>query len=277
LAQASAAKQVVVQGRELHKLCWSMPLWACYRAALQRQPLLTKALTSASLMTVSDTLCQGLEYSSRHQTREGCAHDPSRKPPSYDWGRSSRMAALGFFYIGPISHCWYNVLERWVRMQHPVTGIGCKLVLDAFLFSPVAVGGYLACRSKLEGQDALGVIASWRSTWWPALLASWSFWPAANLVSFSVVPMQFRVLYNSTLSVVWNAVLYHLTTKEPGAAHKHARQLGASLQQRGHEAGQRLLHLALAASGMPWCLAAGALGHGGAWRASLVSLARRLP
>jgi hypothetical protein len=52
-----------------------------------------------------------------------------------------------------------------------------------------------------------------RLKWMAALQASWTFWPAANVVNFSVVPVPLRVLYNNVLSVGWNAFLSRLNAE----------------------------------------------------------------
>ena len=86
-----------------------------------------------------------------------------------------------------------------------------QLALDALLFSPVAIGGYFVWRTVLENSNVLDTIA-WKLQfkWLPALQASWSFWPLANVVNFGLVPLPFRVLYNNSLSLFWNAYLTNL-------------------------------------------------------------------
>ena len=39
-----------------------------------------------------------------------------------------------------------------MKVPRPAVGIGFKLVLDAIIFSPVAIAGYFTLRSVLEGK-----------------------------------------------------------------------------------------------------------------------------
>jgi protein Mpv17 len=39
------------------------------------------------------------------------------------------------------------------------------------------------------------------------MLANWKIWPAANALSFAVVPLQYRVLFSNMVALVWNIYL----------------------------------------------------------------------
>jgi protein Mpv17 len=186
---------------------------------------MTKATTSCVLMSASDTLCQRYEIwctrnlvaktslpESQLNLQNGCPTNvnytgSNKKQFEQDWERTSHLAITGFTYSGPISHAWYSVLEKLVTVRHLYLNVAFKLLFDAFLFSPIAVAGYFVWRSVLEGKDLEGIRTKLQLKWRNATLASWQFWPAANVISFSLVPVQFRVLYNNILSAVWNGYL----------------------------------------------------------------------
>lgn len=180
-------------------------------------------------MSCSDAICQKYEV---HQARQlvnemkldgipeedvnlqgGCPTNvhfkggSNDKQLAHDWERTSHLAITGFVYSGPIAHAWYGVLERLVTTPHRYLGVAIRMSLDAFLFSPVAVAGYFVMRGALEGRDLPGIAAKLNSKWQQATVASWHFWPVANVVNFSVVPVAFRVLFNNCLSLFWNAYL----------------------------------------------------------------------
>eukprot|EP00416_Gambierdiscus_australes_P039281 CAMPEP_0171109844 /NCGR_PEP_ID=MMETSP0766_2-20121228/71012_1 /TAXON_ID=439317 /ORGANISM="Gambierdiscus australes, Strain CAWD 149" /LENGTH=222 /DNA_ID=CAMNT_0011571635 /DNA_START=52 /DNA_END=720 /DNA_ORIENTATION=+ len=217
-------------------------VWRSYRLALQRRPLLTKATTSASLMALSDAMCQGME-SSRAEVQR---HQHQR--PAYDWDRSARLAAIGLVYNGPLAHAWYQVLERMVQIKHPAWGLGCKMLLDAVVYSPPSVVGYVALKSRLEGSDWRGVRDEVRTKWWPGLVASWSFWPAANLVIFALAPLQLRVLCNNALALGWNAILWNVTSEHQEAVKDPLRSLQESLLSLQQVSGDLSLHFHLGVS-----------------------------
>jgi hypothetical protein len=111
----------------------------------------------------------------------------------HDWDRSIHVAITGLTFSGPISHAWYGLLERLVN-RSGIPGLVMKMALDALLFSPVAVAGYFVWRTLLEGSGWEGTRRKLNNKWASAVLASWSFWPAANIM-YVVLCVRRRFLY----------------------------------------------------------------------------------
>ena len=104
-----------------------------------------------------------------------------------DWDkmRTIHVGITGFTLIGPISHLWYKWLEMAViafNTESVYVGILIRMVLDAILFSPIAIGGYFTWRSILEGRNHNGVLEKLEHNWFTSLQTSWSFWPVANIM-----------------------------------------------------------------------------------------------
>lgn len=89
-----------------------MNILRAYDAAINRNPILVKSLTSAVLFGAGDFLSQKLE---------------GKK--SLDVSRMARMVAWGTGF-GVLAHGWYTVIvERYIRFQGP-TGVIAKVVSD---------------------------------------------------------------------------------------------------------------------------------------------------
>lgn len=208
--------------------------WEWYKSMLTKQPLLTKATTSSAIMSIADIICQSLETHAnkslvehkgpRVNLQNGCPTNvecTSPNPPELfqqDWVRTGQVAITGFVYTGPIAHKWYQILESVVTVRHRGVSLAVKLLLDAVVFSPLAVGGYFCVRTLLEEAPSPEVFMERLShklslKYWGAVEASWTFWPAANVINFSIVPIPFRVLYNNGLSIFWNTYLTHLNSQ----------------------------------------------------------------
>lgn len=181
-------------------------VWNMYKSVLSRHPLLTKATTACGLMSISDILCQTLEQSMNRRIlleqgpytslQGGCPTNvtatfdanENHTLTHYNWTRTAHVGITGLTFSGPISHAWYGILERLVPQimrssnSHVAISIGYKMLLDAFLFSPIAVAGYFIWRATLEGKDWKGIMNKLQSKWKLAVIASWSFWPVANIV-----------------------------------------------------------------------------------------------
>jgi len=183
-------------------------------------------------MTIADLTCQRLEK--QHNTdlmakkgsgtnlQMGCptyVQSTSPNPPQLfqqDWNRTLHVAITGMIFTGPIAHGWYQVLESIVTIKHKALGLVARMILDAFIFSPIAVGGYFTVRTVLEAKPDEIVDQLYEKLsrkYWDALEASWKFWPVANIVNFSLVSVPFRVLYNNLLSIFWNTYLTHLNSQ----------------------------------------------------------------
>lgn len=211
-------------------------LWELYKGALASHPLLTKSTTAGLIMSASDVLCQTLEvqshssltnlFGSTVNLQNGCPSfvDCPKTVTAddtllnYNVQRTLHVGVTGLCWAGPISHGWYKLLESMVRMRHPLLGWSVRMLLDAVLFSPVAIAGYFGTRTVLELfpsnvsklYDTLAL--TFQHKFVKALQASWSFWPLANAFNFALVPVPFRVLYNNALSVFWNTYLTHLNS-----------------------------------------------------------------
>ena len=191
-----------------------------YKSCLSNRPLLTKSTTSAVIMSISDVLCQKLEQSIDIHHPDTC-HQPlrvainnenSKTPPQLDWHRTRQVAITGFTWSGPISHTWYAILEHLVTIEDKLVGLILRMLMDAFIFSPIAVVGYFIWRTILEGGGVNDIVAKLRDSYVNALLASFRFWPCVNIINFSLVPVEYRVLYNNMLSLFWNGYLSHINS-----------------------------------------------------------------
>jgi hypothetical protein len=168
-------------------------MWSQYTKHLSKRPLLTKAVTAASLMSVSDLACQSFETV---QTN----HDGSSVCRLIDYQRTLNVGITGLTFTGPLTHAWYSLLNwlptastspllvnkrsLWGRAigSGVMATLGTKLLLDAIIFSPVAVAGYFVWRSILEGAHWQGIYSKLHANWETALISSWSFWPLANMM-----------------------------------------------------------------------------------------------
>jgi hypothetical protein len=176
-------------------------MWNWYKSMLTTRPLLTKACTSCALMSVSDVGGQAMEQSMNKELvatrgtdinlQAGCPTNvnapldhskKNQKVLEYDWNRTMQVGITGMTFSGPISHVWYGVLERLVTTRHYYGGLVLRMILDALLFSPVAVAGYFTWRGVLEGKSFAELKKKLDAKWQQAVVASWSFWPAANVM-----------------------------------------------------------------------------------------------
>ena len=71
---------------------------------------------------------------------------------------------------------------------------------------------------------------------WPTLQVNWTYWAAVHVVTFSFIPLQYRVAFVALKNFFWGGYLSYAATQTaaPAAALREERR------GRGEEATQRL-------------------------------------
>lgn len=185
--------------------------WGVYKEMLRTDPLLTKSLTSSSIMTVSDVICQKLVMANTKTDRKETDSTPT---PSLDYVRMLQVAITGIVWSGPIQHWWFGTLDKIVTIQHPILRLVVKLIFDSMIFSPLTISGYFTVRSMLEGSGFKGAYEKLSTRLVSTVKGAWKFWPIVNIVNFGLVPLQFRVLYSNILSLFWTGYLTYVNSKK---------------------------------------------------------------
>lgn len=195
-------------------------IWQGYASALSAHPLWIKAVTAAFFQSLSDALTQRL-------TTGPCSERKGYYDFSHNWKRTRQALLTGLLWSGPVGHCWFPLLERIVAtlfatqsFDSPVLRLLVKIVLDALLFSPFTIVGYLVVSTIVSSPTKKGSgSTNWRlqqastavkTKFWPVLTAAWRFWPIVNAVSFACVPIHFRVLYSNVWSLVWTGYMSYV-------------------------------------------------------------------
>jgi len=172
-------------------------LLRAYQTALARRPIQTAALTSAALFAAGDCIAQ------QAIQRKGANHNPSS---------TLRMGLYGGCIFGPAATVWFRFLERNVavnigRTSQTLIRVGC----DQLLFAPMITSVFFSTMAVMEGKspaDKLG------ESYWTALKANWSLWPAVQTANFFFVPLHMRVLLVNVVSLGWNSYLGFLNMQK---------------------------------------------------------------
>eukprot|EP01024_Parvocaulis_polyphysoides_P020242 TRINITY_DN19381_c0_g3_i2.p2 TRINITY_DN19381_c0_g3~~TRINITY_DN19381_c0_g3_i2.p2 ORF type:complete len:203 (+),score=13.96 TRINITY_DN19381_c0_g3_i2:201-809(+) len=176
-------------------------MWNNYQRQLQKNPLLTKSVTSFVGFGLGDILAQSLSGSER-----------------YDISRTVRMSVYGGAIGGPLAHHWFNFLDKFVLPNHPQSpfAIVSKMFLDQVVQAPLGLSLFYAYQETMQGRAHMtGEVISEKLL--PTLLMTWKFWPLAHLVNFSIIPLEQRILYCNAVSVVYTCLLSRLAASDEPA------------------------------------------------------------
>ena len=165
------------------------------RLLFSKYLLLTNTVITVSLSGTGDALQQ---YYEKLQKRQKHWHPV----------RTSHVCWTGAV-IGPMCHYWYCFLED-ILPGRTIIPVVKKLFLDQVLFTPVYISVFLVMLSCFERATFAEMTRDLRHKGTVLLKADWIVWPPAQLVNFSLLPVQFRVLYDNAVSLGFDCYYSHV-------------------------------------------------------------------
>jgi len=171
-------------------------LWGRYLRALDKNPVRTKALTSATIGAAGDLIAQATD------DQEGI-----------DLKRTAFVGGFGLMFGGPVGHYWFNGLERMI----PGGGraLVAKVLLDQGLMNTFGTQVFFTSRGMiLEGQSFGDSFSAATATTKEVLPTCWMFWIPFHSVNFSKVPLNLRKPVADAAGLVWGVVFSRLAFAE---------------------------------------------------------------
>ncbi|KAG0528555.1 hypothetical protein BDA96_05G022200 [Sorghum bicolor] len=169
---------------------------AWYLMALDKNPIATKAVTSAVLTLAGDLICQLV----------------IDQVPELDLRRTFVFTFLGLALVAPTLHFWYLYLSKLVTISG-APGAIARLILDQFIFAPIFIGVFMSLLVTLEGKPSL-LVPKLKQEWFSSVLANWQLWIPFQFFNFYFVPQKFQVLAANVVSLAWNVILSFKAHKE---------------------------------------------------------------
>jgi len=176
-------------------------MWAAYEAALEKNPLLIKGLTSFVGFTIGDLLAQLF----------------IEKSGPYDPLRTLRLASFGFLVHGTTSHWFYGKLDGYIPGK-AAKDVASKVFIDQVLWNPIFGVMFFSYIGIFEGSGVKGTIAKIKNDLITQVTGSWTVWPLAHAINFKFIPTEQRVLYINVIQVFYNCFLSIISSKKPEEA-----------------------------------------------------------
>ena len=138
--------------------------------------------------------------------------------PNYqgEWSktRTLKLATAGL-PNGLICHYWYIYLDKKFSSTDLRT-VAKKMLLTQLFCSPVMYGTFLFSLAILNQWSTKEAFNN-TSNMGPAIIAAdLIVWPAALMISFYFLPPQFRVLYDSCITLGFSVFLSYIVHKDFG-------------------------------------------------------------
>ncbi|KAK9835318.1 hypothetical protein WJX81_001525 [Elliptochloris bilobata] len=174
--------------------------WEAYAHGVDAHPLATKAVISGAVYGAGDFTAQTYEQRSLRE---------------FDFARTLRSALCGLLAHGPLSHLYYEKLDRFFILSPYFDGGDAwytplfKIAVDQTAWSVTWNSLYYILLGLMKLESPAVIISTVRASWWDVLKAGWRLWPIAHLVTYFVVPCAHRVLWVDTVELVWVTILAH--------------------------------------------------------------------
>lgn len=172
---------------------WLQRSLRLYDHACKTRPIVTASITSGALMGGGDVLCQTLQ--GKGVPEEG-----------YDGKRVIQMASWGVVIYGTIAHGWYSGIEKVIRCNG-ARGTVAKVAADQFVLTPPLTIAFFSWQHYFAGMDLRKALVLGVDRFPPTFKVDLCVWPWVHLVTFSIMPVAFRVLWVNGANLLWNCFL----------------------------------------------------------------------
>lgn len=169
--------------------------WRSYSAILEKAPLFTKAVTSATVYTIGDFIAQRTE---------------GKGMGDLDRPRLVRSLLAGFIGHGPLSHLWYGfsegVFENVMHLQG-WWGTFIKVAIDQTTWGPFWNNTYILLLGIMQMSKPEQIFGEMKRTTIPLIVSGLKLWPLAHLVTYGLIPVENRLLWVDLVEIIWVTIL----------------------------------------------------------------------
>lgn len=198
----------IMRGWTTEEMAVRIPVdnWISYNSVLERSPVATKAITSATVYTIGDFIAQRTEG-----TEMG----------KLDRLRLLRSLLAGLIGHGPLSHIWYNVSEQLfdqiLHLNDVWWGVFPKVAIDQCTWGPFWNNTYILLLGLMKFDSFSNIFSEMKRTTIPLIISGLKLWPLAHCVTYGLVPIENRLLWVDIVEIAWVAIL--ATAAAEGSAH----------------------------------------------------------
>ena len=169
-----------------------MANWERYAAAVVERPLVTKSIISGFVYALGDLIAQKVEGSSLSEL---------------DMRRVARSGALGLAFQAPIYHYYYELTEMALPTEGGLRNAVAKVMLDQTAAIATWNAIYFLVIGAMTAKPLGETTELIKKSAWPLLVNGWKLWPAAHVVTYTVVPVEHRLLWVDFVEIIWVVIL----------------------------------------------------------------------
>jgi len=89
-----------------------------------------------------------------------------------------------------------------------------RVVADQLVMAPLGLAFFVSSMGFMEGKNTQEVKEKFQDMYLPAILANWKVWPLVQAINFRLMPLQYRVPFQSSCGIAWNIYLSLLNARD---------------------------------------------------------------
>eukprot|EP01083_Nonionella_stella_P130836 397179_1 len=149
-----------------------------------------------------------------------------------DWTRAAVFGSFGFVYLGVFQYWLYNIV--YFKWFPSVTLISTakKVAFDQFIKTPILYWPtFYSLQAALNerqwnAKTLQSVISTYQNNIVTDMKAVWTVWIPAQMITFGVMPLHLRLVWNASISFFWCCILSFMHGEDKHLKRPHIADIG---------------------------------------------------
>ena len=194
--------------------------WGVYEEAMRTHPWRTSSIISGIAYFLADWTAQSYEGNGLF---------------GFSILRLVRTTIVGAAILAPLAHGYYHVVDLIIDptawWAPPL-----KVAIDQTIYSSFYNVVFLGCCGLLAMRSPKRVFDDVREKFWPVLKAGWRLWPAAHIITYTVIPTTHKLLWVDTVEVAWVTYLSYIANARRTETREVVSELRSNSEQESIDA-----------------------------------------
>jgi len=164
----------------------------------------TKSITSATIAVIGEIIASAVK--AKYNKGDNSNSSTSIINPK----RIGVFGLYGLLCTGPMLHYWYTFLEYILKVKMGLQGprfVAAKLFIDRCLWGPPFVAFTLSFLQLLQTLSPAATAAAIKKSYVAVLIMNQKVWVPGQFINFTVIPVEYQVLFVNAVNVGWNTYL----------------------------------------------------------------------